>query len=191
MKTYITHLMVIFALTLGLSVIAVADGGNGAFKLEGAWVAKVVGLPGQWSYVISPDPSGKRASGIGSVDVGFRANAICTAPGEEPLFEVSDSQSPILVSMEMIGPQTVAYNSIWYGLKTLDPLSPIESEIVLIGTVTGTLDVVAPGKLYGTHTFALYLPDADTDEDGLPDDSAVPACVFQMNTFDTRLPMPE
>mgnify|MGYP000650456727 FL=1 len=104
---------------------------------------------------------------------------------------MSDSQSPILVSMEMIGPQTVAYNSIWYGLKMLDPLSPIESEIVLIGTVTGTLDVVAPGKLYGTHTFALYFPDADVDQDGFPDESAVPACLFQMNTFDTRLPMPE
>jgi len=191
MKTYVLHLLVILALTFGVSAPVVADEGDRAFKLEGAWVAKVVGFPGQWSYVVSSDPSGKRASGHGSVDVGFRANYACFLNGFPTEFELTDSESPILVSMLMTGPDTVSYNSIWYGLKDLDPMSPIVNEIVLIGTVTGELEVVAPGKMHGTHNFAIYYPTADVDGDGFPDEGTTPECVFQMNTVDTRLPMPE
>lgn len=191
MKTYLLHLLVILALTFGASVPVVADKGDRAFKLEGAWVAKVVGFPGQWSYVVSSDPSGKRASGHGSVDIGFRANFACNLNGFPTEFELTDSESPILVSMLMTGPDTVSYNSIWYGLKDLAPESPIVNEIVLIGTVTGELEVVAPGKMHGTHNFAIYYPTADVDGDGFPDEGTTPECVFQMNTVDTRLPMPE
>ena len=191
MKTYLLHLLVILALTFGVSVPVVADEGDRAFKLEGAWVAKVVGLPGQWSYVVSSDPSGKRASGHGSIDIGFRANFACNLNGFPTEFELTDSASPILVSMLMTGPDTVSYNSIWYGLKDLGPMSPIMNEIVLIGTVTGELEVVAPGKMHGTHNFAIYYPTADVDGDGFPDEGTTPECVFQMNTVDTRLPMPE
>ena len=192
MKMYLVHLLVVLALTLGLSAPVLADKDDGAFKLEGAWVAKVLGAPGQWSYMISSDPSGKRGAGHGSVDVGFRANFICGLNGFPTEFELTDSESPILVSMLMTGPDTVAYNSIWYGLKDLGPLSPIVNEIVLIGTVTGELEVVAPGKMQGTHNFALYTPDADIDPvDGFPDEAAVPVCEFQLFTVDTRLPMPQ
>lgn len=191
MKTYFLHWLVIAALTVGASVPVVADQGDGAFKLEGAWVAKVDGFPGQWSYVVSSDPSGKRASGHGSVDIGFRANFVCGLNGYTTDFEVSDSESPILVSMLMTGPDTVSYNSVWYGLKDLSPMSPIVNEIVLIGTVTGELKVIAPGTMHGTHSFAIYHPTADTDGDGFPDEGATPDCLFQMNTVDTRLPMPE
>jgi len=191
MKTYVLHLLVILALTFGASVPVVADGDDRAFKLEGAWVAKVVGFPGQWSYVVSSDPSGKRGSGHGSVDIGFRANFICNLNNMPTDFEPTDSQSPILVSMVMTGPDTVSYNSIWYGLEDLGPMSPIVNQVVLLGTVTGELEVVAPGKMHGTHKFALYYPTADGDGDGFPDETADPACEFQLNTVDTRLPMPE
>ena len=191
MKTYILHLLVILALTLGVAAPAVADKGDRAFKLEGAWVAKVVGMPGQWSYVVSSDPSGKRGSGHGSVDVGFRANYACALNNYFPNFQSSDSESPILVSMVMTGPDTVSYNAIWYGLKELGPMIPIVNEIVLIGTVTGELTVVGPGKMEGIHTFAIYYPSADADGDGFPDEGTTPDCVFQMLTVDTRLPMPE
>lgn len=192
MKTYVLHLLVILALAFGLSAPVVADKGDAAFKLEGAWIAKAQDpYFGQWSYVVSSDPSGKRGSGHGSVDVGFRANYVCALNGYETDFEPSDSESPILVSMVMTGPDTISYSAIWYGLKDLGP-APISNDIVLIGTVTGTLEVVAPGKLYGTHKFALYKPDADFDPyDGLPDETAYPECKFEMNTVDTRLPMPE
>lgn len=173
---------------------AIADKENGAFKLEGAWVAGVVGAPGQWSYVISSDPSGKRASGHGSVDVGFSANAICYLNDNDPGFEPTDSTSPILVNIVMIGPSTASYYSIWYGLKTLipDETDPMMSEIVFIGVVTGELEFVGPGKMNGTHNFALYFPEADAlPEDGFPDETATPACEFLLFTKDTRLPMPE
>lgn len=188
MKTYLLHLLVILTLVFGVSVPAAADKDDSAFKLEGVWVAKV--LPpyyGQWSYMVSADPSGKRGSAHGSVDIGPRANFIC---GD--LFEPAESESPILVSMVMTRPDTISYNSIWYGLKDLGPMSPLSNEIVLIGTVTGELEVVAPGKMHGTHHFALYTPDADiAPHDGLPDEAAVPVCKFELETMDTRLPMPE
>lgn len=192
MKTYVLHLLVILALTFGVSASVVADNGDSAFKLEGVWVAKVVPpYVGQWSYMVSSDPSGKRGSGHGSVDVGPRANFACALNGYLTEFEPSDTESPILVSMVMTGPDTISYNSVWYGLKDLGPMSPISNEIVLIGTVSGDLEVVAPGKMIGTHNFALYYPTADADGDGFPDEGATPACLFQLNTVDTRLPMPE
>lgn len=41
-------------------------------------------------------------------------------------------------------------------------------------------------KAEGTHHFALYLPEADVDGDGLPDGGA-PLATFDMTTVDTRL----
>ena len=192
MKIFLLHLLVVLALTFGASEPAVADKGNSAFKLEGAWVAKA--LPpfvGQWSYAISSDPSGKRGTGHGTVDVGFRANFVCNLHGFMTEFETSESRSPILVSMVMTAPDTIAYNAVWYGLKDLDLMSPITNSIVLIGMVTGELKVIAPDKLQGTHNFALYYPAADTDGDGFPDDGTAPECTFQVNTVDTRLPIPD
>jgi hypothetical protein len=184
-------LLVVLALAFGVSVPSVAEGGGGAFKLGGAWVAKVTPpFMGQWSYVITSDPSGKRGSGHGSVDMGFSANVVCDLNGYTTEFEPSDSESPILVSMVMTGPKTVAYNSVWYGLKDLGPSSPMSNALTLIGTVTGDLEVVAPGVMQGTHYFKLYYPDADANGDGFPDEGVPPACVFQLNTVDTQLPMP-
>ena len=77
MKSYVTRLLIVLALAFGLSVPAIADKEGSAFKLEGAWIAKVVEAPGQWSYVLSSNPSGRFASGHGSVDVGFSANINC------------------------------------------------------------------------------------------------------------------
>jgi len=186
MKKYIMQLLITLTLIFGLSISGMADEGKGVYKLNGAWVAKVNGMPGQWSYVISADPSGKSASGHGSVDVGFNPNAICG-----PLFEPTDSESPILVNMIMTGSDTVSYYAIWYGLKDLDPTGLVSNEIVLIGVVTGELKFVAPGKSHGSHNFALYDPTADADGDGFPDEGSTAQCMFPMTTVDTRMPMPE
>lgn len=188
MKTYMTHMLVILMLTLGLSMSAMAGKGDGAYKLGGAWVAKVDGMPGgQWSYVVSADPSGRRASGHGSIDIGFDPNVIFGGP----FFEPRDSNSPILVNMVMTGPDTVSYYSIWYGLKNLGPPSLATTEIVLIGVVTGELKFTGPGKAHGTHNFALYYPTQDDDGDGFPDEGETTPFVFQLTTVDTRLPLPE
>jgi hypothetical protein len=188
MRAYLRYLFVVVALVFGLSISATADAGKGGFKLEGAWVAKVVGTPGQWSYVVSPDPSGRRASAVGSVDIGFSANGACLGQAE---FEPSDSASPILINIVMTGPDTASYYAIWYGLKDLGPDSPLTNEIVLIGVVKGEFQFIAPGKMSGTHNFEIYQPTADADNDGLPDEGVVAACMFPASTVDTRLPMPD
>ena len=193
MTIYMTRLLVVLALALGLSVPAMADGGKGANKLEGAWVARVQEAPGQWSYVISSDPSGRHASGHGSVDVGFSANVICAMFNQPVEFDPTDSTSPILVNIVMNGPDTASYYSVWYGLKDLvpDEYNPMTADIVFIGVVTGNLEFVGPGKIEGTHDFAIYDPDADTDGDGFPNEGMDPECIFTLTTVDTRLPMPD
>lgn len=191
MKRYITRLLVMLTVTFGLPMLAMAGGGHGAYKLDGAWVAKVQESPGQWSYVISSDPSGRRASGHGSIDAGFNVEVICLMYGYEVDFEPSDSSSPILVNIVMTGPSTASYYAIWYGLKDLEPPSPLSAQIVMIGVVTGELEFDGPGKAHGTHNFALYDPAADADSDGFPDENMPTECTFPSTTVDTRLPMPE
>jgi len=187
MKTCLKHLFIMLALTFGLSISATAGDGDGNYKLGGAWVAKVIGQPGQWSYVVSADPSGRRASGHGSVDLGFTTESIFGGP----YFEPSDTSSPILINIVKTGPDTASYYSIWYGLKDLGASSEVTNEIVYIGVVTGELKYVGPGKANGTHNFALYFPWQDTDGDGFPDEDQTTPFMFQLTTMDTRLPMPE
>ena len=186
MKRYVTPLLVIVALTFGMPASVDAGKEGRAYKLDGAWVAKVVDSPGQWSYVITSDASGRHAYGHGSVDVGLNLGAILG-----PVFEPADSDSPILINITKTGPDTASYYSIWYGLKDLDPSSPATTEIVVIGVVTGELRFVAPGKINGIHNFAMYFPWQDGDGDGFPDEGEFTPYVFQLATVDTRLPMPE
>ncbi len=181
-------LAALVTLAAGLLLIApvtLADKASGAYKLNGAWVAKVVGFPGQWSYVVAADPSGRHASAHGSVDVGFSPSAFGCELGE------SDSDSPILVNIKMTGPDTAIGYSIWYALNTTEQGY---SEIAYIGEVTSQIKFVARGKGEATHYFAFYLPSQDVDpEDGLPDEGETPACIapVPIYTVDTRLPLPE
>jgi hypothetical protein len=159
---------------------AAADDKSQAFKLEGAWVATVVGVPMQWSYVVSPDPSGRRASGHGSIEVGV------VLP--EPF--TSDFTSPLLVEMVMKGPDKAVFNSIWYGLKRT-PEGPLNTEITFIGMNQGEIRYVEPGKAVGTHHLEIYHPSQDTDGDGFPDPGQTPQVVFdESTTMETRLPLP-
>jgi hypothetical protein len=163
---------------------AIADKGLGAYKMEGAWVAKVVGFPGQWSYVLTPDSSGRRASGHGSVDVGFDPAAVGCDLGE------SNAASPILSNVKMTGPDTFVVYSVWYGL--MGPQTS-QREIAYIGEVRSEYNVLAPGKTSGTHYFYFYLPSQDVDPaDGFPDEGEAPACFlpFPFYTLDTRVPAP-
>jgi len=192
MKTYIVRVLVVVLLAFGFVVPAVAGGGNGAYKLGGAWVAKVESVfggpppaEGQWSYVVSADPSGRRAAGHGSIEAGFNVDLLF--PGFEPI----DTSSPILVNIVMTGRDTASFYAVWYGLKKLGPFDPVTNEIVMIGVVTGELKFVGPGKIHGSHNFELYRPDQDSDKDGFPDEGETPVHAFPATTVDTRLPMPE
>ena len=181
-------LSALVAIVTGLLLVApsaMADQSSSAYKLGGAWVAKVVGVPGHWTYVVAADPSRRTAAGYGSVDSGLRTEVFFG-----PAFEPSDKMSPILVEIAMTAPDTASYYSVFYGLKTLEAPSPISTEIVYIGVVTGELKFVGPGKAEGTHNFAYYYPTQDADGDGFPDEGETTPYMFQLNTIDTRLPSP-
>jgi hypothetical protein len=158
----------------------VESGQAGAVKLEGAWIAKVTAmdgvppgtpLPFQWSYVLAPSASGRSASIHGSVDVAFPETIVA-----------SDFHSPIVGEMVQTGPNTVAFTSIWYHLVEGNPVD----QIVLIGMARGEARFIGPGKVEATHHFALYLPGADADGDGLPE--GTPILTFDATTMDTRVP---
>lgn len=163
---------------------AVAPSAN-SIKLEpGAWVAKVVGVPAQWSYVISTDPSGRHAAGYGTIDVGFYSE----------LDEMIDETSPLLIDIVMTGPATAKFNSIWYGIKNepeviVPDVIAVTGHIVYIGVNRGELRMIAPGKAEATHNICYFDPVAsDSDLDGLPDPGATPFdCAPTVTTVDTRL----
>jgi hypothetical protein len=149
-----------------------------SIKLEpGVWVAKVVGVPAQWNYVVSADPSGRHAAAFGTVDVGFYS----------PLDTMTDETSPLLIDVVMTGPATATFNSVWYGIRKV-PGPVVSAEIVYIGVNRGVLKFVAPGKAEGTHNISYYWPYADGDGDGFPDPGAEPIAPTQtVYTVDTRL----
>jgi len=181
-KIALTAALTVAACLLLAAPAAMAE--KSAFKLEGAWVAKVVGFPGQWSYMLAADASGRRASGHGSIDVGFNPAVFGCALGE------TASASPILISLAMRGPDTLVAYSVWYTLRTMDPSN---NEIVYIGVVRSEAKFVSPGKTESTHYFSFYLPSQDVDPaDGFPDEGETPACAapVPIYTVDTRLPTP-
>lgn len=153
---------------------------QGGLKLEGAWVARVSSmegvptgtpLPFQWNYVLVPSASGRRASLHGSVVVGF------------PQAIPADFASPIIGEMIQTGPDTVAFTTIWHHVRTGSPVD----QVVLIGMARGEARSIGPGKVEATHQFALYLPSADADGDGLPE--GVPIMTFEVTSIDTRVPL--
>jgi len=190
----------IVAVAASVLLVAPADAGKKApqdtkavtpspnsIKLEpGVWVAKVVGTPAQWNYVISTEPSGRHAVGYGTVDVGFY---------NEALDEATDKTSPLLIDVVMTGPATAKFNSVWYGIKNepaeIMPGLTVTGHIVYIGVNRGELQMLAPGKSVGTHTICYYytnLSDVDSDKDGFPDPGATPdMCTQTFTTEDTRL----
>ena len=173
-------LLSILMVCLAVPGMALAgDGPKAAMKLEGAWIAKVPTTLAQWSYVLSPDSSGRHATGHGTIEVGF-------AIGEFG----AEYTSPLLIEVTVTGPNTAAFNSVWYGLKkSADPT--YSAEIVYIAVNQGTMTSIGPGKSLGTHTLSYYLPAQDADGDGLPDPGQKPvAPPVELTTVETRLPGP-
>jgi hypothetical protein len=145
----------------------------GALKLEGAWIARVTSSPFppgpyQWTYILAPASSGRVASIHGSVDVGF--------PGGIP----HDRTTPVIGEIRQTGPDTTAFNTMWYGLN--------QGVVVFIGRAWGTARYLGPDRAEGHHNFEIYLPSADVDGDGLPD--GPPAAAFSVTSQDTRVPSP-
>ena len=98
------------------------------YKLEGAWIAKVVGAPLQWTYALVPDSSGRSASISGSIQVHIPPAVV--APG---LFADLEYNSPIVGEIVMTGPDTTKFTAVWYGMKKGYPFN----QIVCIGVNSG------------------------------------------------------
>ena len=125
--------------------IASPNGARGANKLDGAWVAKCVEFPLQWSWVYAPDASGRRATGHGEFDVGPVTPDLGVG--------AATRNSHILFEAEMMGPDTVKFSAVWYGLKEPSTMFPglVSADIVYIGVDKGVLTFVEPDKALGVH----------------------------------------
>jgi len=151
-----------------------------AMKLEGAWIAKVVGYPMQWAYTLTPDSSGRRAAMSGSVHVPIPPQVINPA-----LFPDWEYNTDLVGELVMTGPDTAIFTAVWYGMKKGVPFD----QVVYIGVNSGQARFTGPGKSEGTHHLAMYAPTTDGDGDGLPDPSQNPAVCLPATTIDTRVPL--
>jgi len=157
--------------------VVAADVKMGANKLEGAWVSKVQEVPLQWSFVLVPDASGRRASLHGSIDVGLAS------------FGPTVTTTPLLGELVMTGPASAKFTSVWYGRTTTT--GPLSATIVYIGMNQGKIELTGPGKSVSTHHIAYYAPSSDADGDGYPDAGATPiAPAVDVTSIDTRMPSP-
>jgi len=183
MKTKSLIGAIVGLLVLGIlaPVVLSAGGVRGIQKIEGAWIGRVPDTDLQWTMVMLPKPSGRRASGHGSLDVGFAL---------PPPFGPTDFLSPLLVEAEMTGPETFDFNVMWYGMRKPAPGSPMTAEIAYIGRDWGTMTFVAPNKMRGVHRIEVYLPFQDADGDGLPDEGQPPLYTEDLESINTRVPSP-
>ena len=187
MKTRIIASIFSCLLIIGVATLSVASaaGAKGAYKLEGAWVARCVEFPLQWSWVYAPDASGRRATGHGQFDVG---------PVTPDLgFGAATRNSHILSQSEMTGPDTLAFSVVWYGPREPSTILPgiVSADIVYIGVDKGVLTFVNSDKALGVHIIENYLPSQDADGDGFPDPREMPVNpTEEIHSINTRLPGP-
>lgn len=151
-----------------------------SYKLEGAWIANFPGMPIQWAYTVTPDPSGRRAGVSGSIHVPITPQVI---PGNPGLFLDWEYNTDLVGELVMTGPDTVEFTTVWYGMKRGFPFD----QVVLIGVNSGQGKFTGPGKLEGTHNLGMYAPSTDGDGDGLPDPGEAPTFCLPARTIDMRV----
>ena len=169
------------ALGAGLILTQVGWTESEAVKLEGAWIAKVPGMPLQWTYTLAPDPSGRRAAMYGSIQVHIPPSIV---PPNNP-FPDLEYNSDLVGELVMTGPDTGKFTSVWYGMKRGFPFN----KVVYIGVNSGQFKFTGPGKSEVTHALAFYAPTTDVNGDGLPDPGQSPTVCLPSVSHDTRLPM--
>ena len=184
-KIVVAALATMATTLLVLTQTAATPPGPASYKLEGAWIAKVPTTPLQWSYVFSPsDPSGRRATLSGSLQVSIPAALI--VPG----FPEFDYSSPSVGEAVMTGPDTAKFTAVGYSIKKVAPSPeyPFLEQVTVIWVTSGEVKFTAPGKTETTHHVAYYLPAADGNGDGLPDEGSTPfACLPPTTSIDTQV----
>lgn len=179
-----------------LAMVAVAAGaflasnpsaqsaGNGShrpsYKLEGAWIAKVPGTPMQWGYAMSSDPSGNRATLTGSVHVKIPPQFY----PDPDMFADTEYQTDMLGELVMTGRDTGKATAVFYGMRKA-LTTELYDQVTYICVVNSQITFTAPGKITAAHNVQIYLPSADVDGDGFPDQSPV-ACLPAVS-IDTRV----
>jgi hypothetical protein len=159
-------------------------------KLEGAWVCTVQ-LPGmprmQWTMMLAPTgPSSHTAVASGSIQIPVPPSLLCPATGQAspPAYEFATSRD-FMGEAVMTGPHTSRATLIGYSLNK-------EGQVAFIWMGTGESTYTAPGKGKATSTLAYYLPETDTNGDGIPE--GAPFCVLGPSEVDmTRvgvMPLP-
>ena len=155
-------------------------GNRQAVKLEGAWIAKAIGNPTGWTYTLSPDPSGRRATITGFIHVPITPSII-----NPNLFPDWEYNTPSVGEMVMTGPDTVQFTGHWFGMKKGFPFN----QVVLIGLNSGSAKLTESGQWLASCRLALYAPSADADGDGLPDPGQDPIVCVPSTVLCTRVPI--
>lgn len=161
------------------SQVAWTDRASEARHLGGAWIAKVPGTPLQWTYTMTPDPSGRAAVISGSIQVPFSPAALI----DPTLFPDVESVSPMVGQAVMTGPNTADFSAVWYGLKKGVPFD----QVVFIGVTSGKIKFTGKGKAEVTHNLGFYAPSTDANGDGLPDPGQAATLCLPTTSIDTCL----
>jgi len=156
--------------------VAWTDRASESRRLEGAWIAKVPGTPLQWTYTMTPDPSGREAVISGSIQVPV-------PPGLYGAFTDVEYVSPMVGQAARTSRNTADFTAVWYGLKKGAPFD----QVVFIGVTSGQIKFKGAGTAEVAHRLAFYAPSADADGDGLPDPGQPPVLCLPATSMDTRL----
>lgn len=162
------NLLVATVATIGAALLVITQtagtaGNPQSNKLEGAWISTMPGTPVLASFVLAPtDASGRRAAMSGKLTIGI---SVAQA------FPDAESTGEFTGEAVVTGPDTTKYTIIGYSTKKVvpTPTSPFDTALALIWVDSGEFKTTAPGKAEGVHHIAYYLPQADTNGDGIPE----------------------
>lgn len=154
--------------TLGVAtivafVLSQTAGSNRQYQLGGAWLGNN-GAGNIWSAVHAPlDPEGRTMAGTVHFNV-YNADiaAILSTLG-------ADSLSSFVGQTEMLTRDTAKWSLLGHALKQGNP--PTIQGILLS---EGTFKYTSRDSLVLNYTFYVYLPSADANGDGFPDEGSTP-----------------
>ncbi len=191
-KRRIAAIMTMLALGLLVSAPwAVVSGGigyteiHGSPSLEGIWTTMIPASPeiaSINSFVIDT----RGPEGLAYTVVGKHAQCSPTLLG---FFPESERVSDMLGNCVRTGVDTFEFSVLWHGIKAGGPERMGIGQVVFMGVMSGTVQLIDADTLHFAGTISAYTPDQDTDGDELPDEGAVPLVCIPGELTAKRLPM--